>query len=132
MPVVSNVPKDHHSLLQLYLDGPKDKLFYIFSMEEKYDLKIKTNNLSKKIKYLNNKSLHKIKSAQKNALIHVFKKKKIPFRVFVLNKLDEETLGELFAYFILETIIIGKLTKINPFNQPAVEQVKNITKNLLS
>ena len=132
LPVVSNVPKDHHSLLQLYLDGPKDKLFYIFSMEEKYDLKIKTNNLSKKIKYLNNKSLHKIKSAQKNALIHVYKKKKIPFRVFVLNKLDEETLGELFAYFILETIIIGKLTKINPFNQPAVEQVKNITKNLLS
>ena len=35
LPVISNVPKDHHSLLQLYLDGPRDKLFYIFSLTEK-------------------------------------------------------------------------------------------------
>ena len=41
MPVVSNVPKDHHSLLQLYLDGPKDKIFYIFSVDADY--RIKTN-----------------------------------------------------------------------------------------
>ena len=35
LPIISNVPKDHHSLLQLYLDGPKDKIFYIFSYEKK-------------------------------------------------------------------------------------------------
>ena len=35
LPIVSNAPKDHHSLLQLYLDGPKDKLFHIFSLEYK-------------------------------------------------------------------------------------------------
>ena len=43
-------------------------------------------------------------------------------------KVNEETLSELFSYFILETVIIGKLAKVNPFNQPAVEQVKNFTK----
>jgi len=41
-------------------------------------------------------------------------------------------LGELFSYFILETVIVGKLININPFDQPAVEQVKTFTKKMLS
>ena len=45
---------------------------------------------------------------------------------------SENSLGSLFSYFMMETIILGKLTKINPFNQPAVEQVKKLTKKLLS
>ena len=44
----------------------------------------------------------------------------------------EEVLGELFSYFILETAIIGQLSNINPFNQPAVEQVKINTKKKLN
>ena len=59
------MPKDHHSLLQLYLDGPKDKLFYIFHHNEKSKNKILLKNLSKKIMFLNNKSLNIIKKAQK-------------------------------------------------------------------
>ena len=78
------------------------------------------------------KNIDQIKSAQKNALRKVFLKNKIPFREFTINSTDEQTLGELFSYFILETSIVGKLSKINPFNQPAVEQVKNFTKKLLS
>ena len=69
---------------------------------------------------------------RKNALIDVFKQKKIPFREFKINKINEEVLGELFSYFILETVIIGKLARVNPYNQPAVEQVKVKTKKLLS
>ena len=132
MPVVSNVPKDHHSLLQLYLDGQRDKLFYIFSVEKKSNLKIKTKKFSNRINYLHGKDLNDIKDAQKNALIKALKKKKIPFREFKINRINEEVLGELFSYFMLETIFIGKITKINPFDQPAVEQVKIFTKNLLS
>ena len=75
MPIISNVPKDHHSLLQLYLDGPKDKIFYIFSLEEKNKeiikpVKLKNNSTD----IFNNKSLSEIKDAQKNALIKSFKK----------------------------------------------------------
>ena len=132
LPVISNVPKDHHSLLQLYLDGPKDKIFHIFSLEKKSKERINTNTISKNINFLNKKSLSGIKTAQKNALIKTFQSKNIPFREFKIKSLNEETLGELFAYFILETIIVGKLIKINPYNQPAVEQVKIITKELLS
>jgi glucose-6-phosphate isomerase len=128
LPMISNVPKDHHSLLQLYLDGPKDKLFYIFSLEEKINIqKIKNKNT-----FLNKKNLNTIKDAQKKSLINTFNKKKIPFREFKISKINEETLGELFSYFILETVITGKLIKINPYDQPGVEQVKIYTKNLLS
>ena len=72
LPVISNAPKDHHSLLQLYLSGPKDKIFYIFSLDEKSGEKIKTKKISKKIEYLNNKSLNHIKSTQRKALIKTF------------------------------------------------------------
>ena len=131
-PIVSNVPKDHHSLLQLYLDGPRDKLFIVFSIDEKPTKKLSVNRfLNKKKSFINNKSLNQIKSAQKNALIETLKKNKISFKEFKLKKDDEETLGQLFSYFILETILIGKLTNINPFNQPAVEQVKIVTKKYL-
>ena len=67
----------------------------------------------------------------KNALKKVLKKNKIPFREFNINYVDEQTLGEFFSYFILETVIVGKLANINPFDQPAVEQVKVFTKKIL-
>ena len=73
-----------------------------------------------------------VKKAQKNALIKSFKRKKIPFREIRLKTNNEEVLGKLFSYFILETIIVGKLLNINPFDQPAVEQVKDFTKKILT
>ena len=130
--MISCVPKDHHSLLQLYLDGPKNKLFHIFSIDEKSKEKM---NIQKKFNinnFLNKKNLSKIKLAQKNALIEAFKKNNIPFREFKIKTINEELLGKLFSYFILETVIIGKLIKVNPYDQPAVEQVKVSTKRLLS
>lgn len=131
-PVISNGPKDHHSLLQLYLDGPKDKLFYIFSSDHLDKDKLKVRKFNKNLNFLNNKSLSQIKLSQKNALIKTLKKNKIPFREFKIKKDHEGTLGRLFSYFILETIIVGKLSGLNPFDQPAVEQVKKYTKQILS
>jgi len=132
LPVVSVAPRDHHSLLQLYLDGPKDKLFYIFSL--KLNKKIKKNKKvsEKNLQQAGYKDLAKTKEAQKNALIQVLKSKNIPYQEFVINKKNEETLGELFSYFIMETALIGKLIGLNPFDQPAVEQVKILTKKHLS
>lgn len=132
LPSISNVPKDHHSLLQLYSDGPKDKIFYIFSEQSTNSIRLKTKNLDKKLNFLNNKKLNFIKTAQKNSLIKVLKSKKIPFREFKITDTSERALGELFSYFMLETVFIGKLANINPFDQPGVEQVKTNTRNLLS
>lgn len=132
LPVISNVPKDHHSLLQLYLDGPKDKLYVIFHHEEKTKEKIIIDKNIKLKTFLKNKKLGSVKNAQRKALIKIFKKKGTPFREFEIKNSDEKTLGELFAYFMLETIIIGKLLNLNPYDQPAVEQVKIYTKRLLT
>ena len=132
LPIISNVPKDHHSLLQLYLDGPKDKLFYVFSLDEKSKDKINLGKIINHRSYLNKKTLNQIKLSQKKALIKAFVKENIPFREFRIGKIDEKVLGKLFAYFIIETIVVGKLVNINPFDQPAVEQVKIYTKKLLN
>ena len=127
LPVVSPAPRDHHSLLQLYLDGPKDKLFYIFSQKPSKKIKKNKNFFGKTFNYLSN-----AKEAQKNALIQVLKSKNIPYQEFVIDKKNQETLGKLFSYFMLETVLIGKLLGVNPFDQPAVEQVKALTKKYLS
>ena len=132
MPIISNVPKDHHSLLQLYLDGPKDKIFHIFSYEKKSKEKIRINKNINLKSFLDKKNLSNIKNAQKNALIKSFKQEKILFRESKIKILKEETLGSLFSYFILETVIIGKMLNINPFDQPAVEKVKIYTKQFLN
>ena len=132
LPVVSQAPRDHHSLLQLYLDGPKDKLFYIFSLKLKKKMKTNQNVFGKKFNYAQDKDLSKTIEAQKNALIHVLKSKNIPYQEFIINKKNEETIGELFSYFIMETVLIAKIIGVNPFDQPAVEEVKIITKKYLS
>jgi glucose-6-phosphate isomerase len=132
LPSISNAPKDHHSLLQLYLDGPRDKIFNIFSLEKNSNLRINLSKNKNISSYLNKKKISKIKISQKNALIKAFEKKKIPFREFRIKTINEEVLGKLFSIFIVETIILGKLLNINPFDQPAVEQVKIDTKNFLT
>jgi glucose-6-phosphate isomerase len=132
LPVVSIAPRDHHSLLQLYLDGPKDKLFYIFSLKKNKKMKVRKNVFGKNFSYAENKDLSKAKEAQKNALIHVLKSKNIPYQEFVINKKNEASLGKLFSYFIMETALIGMLLGFDPFNQPAVEEVKILTKKYLS
>ena len=131
LPVISTAPRDHHSLMQLYLDGPKDKLFYIFSLSLNKKIKINNNIFGKSLNFIKNKDLSNIILSQKKALIKVLKKKNIPFREFQINKTDEKTLGELFAYFFLETTLVGKFMGVNPFDQPAVEEVKNLTKQYL-
>ena len=132
LPVVSIAPRDHHSLLQLYLDGPKDKLFYIFSLNLKKKLKINKSIFGKNFSFAENKDLAKVIASQQKALLETFRKKKIPYREFKINRINEETLGELFSYFMLETALIGELIGVDPFNQPAVEEVKILTKKYLS
>ena len=131
LPLISNAPKDHHSLLQLYLDGPKDKFFNIISFEKEAKEKINLKNF-KINNFLNKKRLSYVKNAQKKAVIKSFKIKKIPFREFRIKNANEEALGELFSFFIIETVILGKLLNLNPYDQPAVEQVKVYTKKFLT
>jgi len=100
-------------------------------VKENNSLKINNKEIFSKRNYLKNKNIDKILYSQKKATENVFIKKNLPFRSFEIKKRDEKTLGELFCFFILETILIGKALKLNPFDQPAVELIKTETKNLL-
>ena len=131
MPIISTMPKDNHSLLQLYLDGPKNNFFTFFSVDEKKSAKIKNNSDFNFNNFLKNKKISKILNAQKQGSENIFLKKKIPYRSFTIRNRSEEALGELFSFFILETILLGSLMKINPFNQPAVELIKKETEKIL-
>ena len=132
LPIISNVPKDNHSTMQLFLDGKKNNFFTFFFTHEKNSKKIIKKNLPEKLYFLNNQSINSIKYAQKKATEKVFLKKKIPFRSFEVFNRDENTLGELFTFFILETILLGRALKVNPYDQPAVELIKKQTKFYLS
>ena len=131
LPIVSVMPKDNHSVMQLYLDGFKNNFFTFFYSHENNSSKINNDLVLPEQKFLKNKNINQIMFAQKKATEIVFKKKNIPFRSFEIKKRDEKTLGELFCFFILETILIGKALKINPFDQPAVELIKKETKKIL-
>ena len=131
LPIISNMPKDNHSVMQLYLDGFKNNFYTFFFVNEKNSTKINTNFDDNRMSYLKNRNLHQIKLSQKLATENVFLKKNIPFRSFTILKRDEKTLGELFSFFILETILIGKMLNLNPYDQPAVELIKKETKKIL-
>ena len=131
LPVISLLPKDNHSLMQLYLDGFKNNFFTFFFVKDGKTNKINNSSIFTSHSYLKGKSLNDILEAQYYATKNIFKKKNIPFRSFYINKRNEETLGELFTFFILETILLGMAMKVDPFNQPAVELIKVETKKNL-
>ena len=131
LPIVSNMPRDNHSLMQLYLDGFKNNFFTFFYVDDYKSDRIKNNNILPPLEYLKNKYSKNIIYAQKKASENIFKKKNIPFRSFEIKKRDEKTLGELFCFFMLETILLGKSLDINPFDQPSVELIKTETKKFL-
>jgi len=119
-PLYSICPRDHHSMAQLYLDGPKDNYFTIFPPAEnkqfsKFD-KLNFTNIE-------NQTPQELINSQYNAIQKVFIEKNIPFRTITIgnNKLN---ILQLFLYYFLETIILGEAQNINPYDQPAVEEIK--------
>ena len=130
-PFISTMPKDNHSLMQLYLDGPQKNFFTFFGVSEKKSNKIINSTILETFSFIKNKKFSQILDSQRIATQKVFNNMNIPFRSFEIKKRNEETLGELFTFFILETILLGKCLKINPYDQPAVELIKKSTKKTL-
>ncbi len=132
LPIISSMPKDNHSLMQIYLDGNKNSFFTFFDVTNQKTPNINSKEILDNFNYLKGHSISSIKQSQKQATMNIFKNKKIPFRSFEVNRKNEETLGELFTFFMLETILLGKLMNVNPFDQPAVELIKKETKKITS
>ena len=108
LPIVSKMPQDNHSLMQFYLDGRKNSFYTFFFTLEKKSKKIKNHQLLKSRNYLKNKDLNSIIYSQYITTQNIYKKK-IPFRVFLIKKRNEQSLSELFTFFVLETILLQLL-----------------------
>ena len=131
MPIISSMPKDNHSVMQLYLDGPKNNFFTFFHVKEKNSNQINNSRILSSLSYLRNKNLAKIVLSQKLATEKIFSNRNMPFRSFEIIDRNEKTLGELFCFFILETILLGRVLNVDPYDQPSVELIKKETKNFL-
>lgn len=124
---------DQHSQLQLYLDGPRDKLFTVITMDHQKDLvKIKQSPLGHEaIDIFRGKSMGDLMVAEQKATIDTLRRHQCPTRVIHLETLNEKTLGGLMMHYILETLAMAHLMKVNPFDQPAVEEGKILTRHYL-
>lgn len=129
VPIYAQGTPDLHSQLQLYLDGPQDKLFtFLLSERDNTSLEIQDEI----VPYLHGKTMEDLFQAEQRATIENLKEKKCPVRIFYTHQMNEKILGALFMHFILETIILAKILNINAYNQPAVERIKVLTKEYLS
>jgi len=124
---------DQHSQLQLYLDGPKDKIFTIISrkLKNQNHKKLDCSFQEGRFSLLHQKSLEEILHAEMKATCETMNKNGLPVRVLELNAIDEESIGELSIFYFIETIFLCKFLKVNPFDQPAVEEGKVLTKSYL-
>ena len=124
---------DQHSQLQLYLDGPKDKFFtFITTDHSNKGLKLHSESMKKyKINYLVNKKMGDLMQAEQQATIDTFNKYNFLFREIRLPKIDEFYTGQLMALSIFETVATCRYFDVNPYDQPAVEQGKKLTKEYL-
>lgn len=119
---------DQHSQLQLYIDGPADKS-YTFVEIGRHGTDVTMPQTQ--IPYLHRKRLHDIMKAECQATIDVLIKAGRPVRRITIPTLDEEALGSLIMHFILETLMAAHLWDVNPYDQPAVEEIKVLTKKYL-
>ena len=105
--------------------------FTILTSKHHKERRLSNYLIPKPIKYIAKKNLETILYAQKRAMENALIKNRIPFRTFHFLKKSEEELGTIFTFFVLETILLSRLMKLNPFDQPAVELVKKETKKIL-
>src|SRR5210317_2088854 len=135
LPIISTMPKNNHSVMQYYLDGKKNNFYTFFFSRNSavHQSKIKNSKfLNNTHSYLKGLNANTILEKQYRATEKVFLKKKLPFRSILAFKRDENSIGGLFCYFMLETILLGRALGIDPYNQPDVELIKTQTKKQFS
>jgi len=133
-PVKAIGPVDQHSQLQLYLDGPRDKMFTIFRTETVGEGPKALASLAEGTGFegLAGRHIGDLVDAEARATINTLARNGRPVREFLVPSLDEFALGALFMHFMLETIIAGKVLGVDPFDQPAVEEGKILARQYLA
>jgi glucose-6-phosphate isomerase len=120
--------------LQLYLDGPKDKLFTVLTLEQAGRGPTADADMARRIGAgdLAGRSIGDIVDANGKATASALAARGLPVRRLSLARLNEESLGALFMHFMLETILAADLLGVDPFGQPAVEEGKVLMRQYLA
>ncbi len=123
---------DQHSQVQLYKEGPDDKLFSFFKVNEKTDILIPDSfNEYEGFSYLSGKTFSQLMDAECEGTMQALENAGRPVILYEIDEIDLEAMGELIYLFELQTAVCGYLYNINPFDQPGVEEGKIIAKKLL-
>lgn len=133
-PIRAMGTRDQHSQMQLYLDGPRDKMFTLMTLEVQGQGGLISNALVKEpeLAYLQRRRMGDLLDAEQRATAETLVANGCPTRLFQMDRLDEEVMGALMMHFMLETIIAAGLLGVNAFDQPAVEQGKVLARKFLS
>jgi len=124
---------DQHSQLQLWIDGPQDKVI-IFIRINDYGVDIKIPGVFKDVKglsYLSGHTLSELIKAEEEATELALAKAGRPNMTIIIPQINAYHIGRLFHFFELATAFTGSLYGINPFNQPGVEEGKNLTYGMM-
>ncbi|NOY22481.1 MAG: glucose-6-phosphate isomerase [Acidobacteria bacterium] len=123
---------DQHSQIQLYKEGPGDKSFFFFTVEKQVDVPIPSVfDKYSSFQVLRGKSFAQLMGAEAEGTMQSLERNSLPIFQYELDNVDGETLGALIFMFEMQTAITGYLMNINPFNQPGVEEGKQIARKLL-
>jgi glucose-6-phosphate isomerase len=124
---------DQHSQLQLYLEGPNDKLVTIIE-DSKFDRNLKIPDSlpkARELDYLRGKTMNKLIAAERKATTDALRDAKRPVIRVTLPQVNAHTLGQLMHMLEVETAMAGQLLGVNAFDQPAVESIKVLTRKYL-
>ncbi len=132
-PIDALGPVDQHSQLQLYLDGPNDKLVTIIMLSSagqgpRVDPALVSDP---SLAYLENKTIGDLVDAEQRATANTLIENHRPTRIMKIPTLDETSLGAIMMHFMLETIIAAHLWDVEPYDQPAVEEGKILARQYL-
>jgi glucose-6-phosphate isomerase len=132
-PLTAAGATDQHSQLQLYLDGPRDKLFTLIILEvagcgPRVDPELASDPA---LAYLGGRAIGDLMEAEQRATVATLIDQGRPTRLFRLPRLDETVLGGLLMHFMLETMVAAHLWRVDAFDQPAVDQSKVLARRFL-
>lgn len=131
-PIAALGTVDQHSQLQLFLDGPKDKFFTILTTNyDSSDFTITIPSTHKHLSLFNQKTMGQLMMAEQMATIDTLTNNNCPVRHIQLEQINEYTLGQLMMHYVIETLAMAILLKVDAFDQPAVEESKVLTRNYL-
>ena len=132
-PTVSIGSTDLHSVGQLYLGGPKDKITtFIYGENLQDQISVPQNTAFNLVDVISGKSIQKIMSAIVGGVTKAYQSQRLPFTEIVFDGVSEESLGEFMQFKMIEIMCLGKLMGVNAFDQPQVELYKTETKKILS